>query len=143
MRKKFEPIGDKDALMAEAKRYLLNGKQTIAKSPLSKSGETYLDPKYVREGSGIAYLAALKAIDAYLVGRGVAPDQLPKSIEEYWAARKKIPHNGKFTEKFTLAYQNLHIGAYYQGLVSVQVVKAGLNAARDLIEMLEGRPKKS
>ncbi|KER11087.1 MAG: hypothetical protein HY22_00415 [[Candidatus Thermochlorobacteriaceae] bacterium GBChlB] len=35
------------------------------------------------------------------------------------------------------------IGVYYQGLVSVQVVKAGLNAARDLIEMLEGRPKKS
>ena len=126
----------KTQLIQEAKRYLANAKETIGKSPID--GKLYTDDKYVREGAGIAYLAALKAIDAYLVGRGVANDKLPKSIEEYWAAKKKyIPMNGKFTQYFTLAYQNLHISAYYQGVQSVALLKEGLQAVREIISMLE------
>jgi Domain of unknown function (DUF5618) len=129
-------IKSKPELIEEAKRYLANGKETIAKSPIE--GRLYQDEKYVREGAGIAYLAALKAIDGYFVGRGIAFDTLPKSIEEYWTMKKKyIPINGKFDEKLTLAYQNLHIAAYYQGAQSVNTVKEGLQAVKGIISMLE------
>jgi hypothetical protein len=125
-----------DELMREAKRYLANGKETIGKSPID--GKLYADEKYVREGAGIAYLAALKAMDAYFVRRGIPHESLPKSIEEYWAMKKKyIPHNGKFTENLTLAYQNLHIYAYYHGARSVNVVKEGMQAVKQIISMLE------
>lgn len=125
-----------DELMREAKRYLANGKETISKSPIE--GKLYADEKYVRKDAGIAYLAALKAMDAYLVRRGIPHENLPKSIEEYWVMKKKfIPHNGKFTENLTLAYQNLHIYAYYHGARSVNVVKEGVQAVKQIISMLE------
>jgi Domain of unknown function (DUF5618) len=131
-----ELIKPKQELLREAKRYLANGKETIAKSPIE--GKLYADEKYVREGAGIAYLAALKAIDGYLVGKGISNDSLPKSIEDYWSAQKKhIPINGKFRQNFTLVYKNLHIGAYYQGINSVAFVKEGLQAVKEIISMLE------
>ncbi len=138
MRKKYtEIISTKEQAIADAKRYLANARETIAKSPISKTGKLYTDAKYVREGAGIAYLAALKAIDGWLIGKGVSSDKLPKSIEEYWQARRKIPYDGLFTDYFTLVYQNLHIAAYYQGQVSITVVKEGLSAVREIISMLE------
>lgn len=136
-KKRTEIITSKTETIAEAKRYLANAKETIRKSPISPSGKTYEDSKYIREGSGIGYLAALKAIDGWLLGKGTDPDKLPKSIEEYWAVRKKIPHNGKFSENLTLAYQNLHRGGYYEGWIDVQFIKNGLEAVKEIIEMLE------
>jgi hypothetical protein len=125
-------------MFAEARRYLANGKETIQKAGISETGKIYRDEKYVRKGAGIAYLAALKAIDGYLLKRGVGQEQLPKSIEEYWAVKKKyIPHNGKFSDNLTVAYQNLHIAAYYQGNVSVGNMKEGLKAVREIIGLLE------
>ena len=131
-----ELIENKKELIKEAKRYLANGKETIAKSPIE--GKLYVDEKYVREGAGIAYLAALKAIDGYLVGKGISKDKLPKSIEEYWAMKKKyIPHNGKFSQSLTIAYKTLHIAAYYQGLNTISNVKEGMQAVKEIITMLE------
>ena len=131
-----ELIQSKKELIKEAKRYLANGKETIAKSPIE--GKLYVDEKYVREGAGIAYLAALKAIDGYLVGKGISKDKLPKSIEEYWAMKKKyIPHNGKFSQSLTIAYKTLHIAAYYQGLNTISNVKEGMQAVKEIITMLE------
>src|SRR3989304_1404747 len=112
-KKKQEKIFTKDKAFAESKRYLANAKETIAKSPIDPYGKIYEDSKYVREGSAMAYLAALKAIDGWLIGKGTPIEKLPDSIDDYWAVRKKIPHNGKFTADLTLAYQNLHLGAYY------------------------------
>lgn len=136
-KKTLEKILSKEQAISEAKRYLSNAKETIAKSPISITGKLYEDPKYIREGAGIAYLAALKAIDGWLIGKGISNDKLPKSIEEYWAVRKQIPYNGKFTDDFTLAYQNLHIGAYYQGILDIQFIKNGLKAVKEIIEILE------
>ncbi len=131
-----ELVESKQRLMKEARRYLANGKETVSKSPID--GKLYVDEKYVREGAGIAYLAALKAMDAYLVGRGVAMEALPKSIEEYWTAKKKhIPHNGKFSQSLTIAYKTLHIAAYYQGLNTVSNLKEGFQAVREIITMLD------
>ncbi len=133
---KTELVQTKKEFIKEAKRYLANGKETIAKSPID--GKLYEDEKYVREGAGIAYLAALKAMDGYLVGKGVPVANLPKSIEEYWAMKKKhIPHNGRFTQNLTIAYKTLHIAAYYQGLNTVSNLKEGLQAVKEIISMLE------
>ncbi|MFK0731912.1 MAG: DUF5618 family protein, partial [Gloeotrichia echinulata HAB0833] len=76
-----ELIQSKATMLTEARRFLANGKETIAKAGISETGKIYCDEKYVREGAGIAYLAALKAIDGYLTGRGVEKEDLPKSIE--------------------------------------------------------------
>ena len=114
-----------------------NAKETISKSTISTTGKLYTDAKYIREGAGIAYLAALMAIDGWLLGKGISNDKLPKSIEEYWQAKRKIPYNGKFTDNLAIAYQNLHIGAYYQSVVDVTLIKNGLSAVKAIITMLE------
>lgn len=135
-RKQTEVVIPTKDYFDEAKRYLANAKETIRKSPIA--GKLYADEKYVREGAGIAYLAALKAIDGYLIRKGVKVDKLPKSIEEYWELKKKhIPVKSKFNENFKLVYQNLHIGAYYQGAQSIVYVKEGLTAVNEIIKMLE------
>ena len=136
-KKKYEHVATKEQAIAQAKRYLANAKETIAKSAIDPYGKIYEDAKYVREGAGIAYLAALKAFDGWLLGKGISADKLPKSIEEYWQAEKKIPYNGKLSTDFTLVYQNLHIGAYYHGLVDIDTVKNGLSAVKEIIAMLE------
>src|SRR3989339_1701256 len=136
-KRRQEKILIKEQAIAEAKRYLANAKETIAKSPIDPYGKIYEDSKYVSEGSAIAYLAALKAIDGWLLGRGISNDKLPKSIEEYWAIRKHIPHNGKFTADLTIAYQNLHIGAYNHGQVDINIIKNGLKAVKEIISILE------
>jgi hypothetical protein len=136
-KKHYAQILTKEQAIADAKRYLSNAKETISKSPISSTGKLYSDAKYVREGAGIAYLAALKAIDGWLIGQGVPYDKLPKSIEEYWLAKKKIPQNGKFTDNLTLAYQNLHIAAYYHAQIDINIIKDGLLAVKEIIKMLE------
>lgn len=130
-----EPITPVQAF-AEAHRFLKNAKETIAKSPIEHS--RYQDTKYVREAAGIAYLSALRAMDAYLLKKGLRDDELPKSYEGYWAAKRKyIPLNGKLRDYLTIVYENLHIPAYYDGASSVVVVKEGFAKCKLIIEMLE------
>jgi hypothetical protein len=136
-KKKQEKLLTKEQAIAEAKRFLTNARETIAKSPIDPYGKIYEDSKYIREGAAMAYLAALKAIDGWLIGRGTSSDKLPKSIDDYWAVRKMIHHNGKFNADLTIVYQNLHIGAYYQGLVEISVIKSGLKVAKEIISILE------
>lgn len=120
----------------EAYRYLTNAKQTLGNSPLEYG--RYSDSKYVREAAGIAYLSALKAIDVFLLSRGVSEDDLPKSIEEYReAVTKKMPHNGKLKAALDTVYENLHKLAYYQGGTDVKMVKSGLENCKKIIEMID------
>ena len=114
----------KDEAIKEAYRYLLNAKQTISNSPIEYG--IYQDTKYVREAAGIAYLTALKAIDGYLIGKGIPADELPDSIEEYRRlVKKKIPLNGILVGALTIVYENLHLFAYYREGRSVNMVKEG------------------
>ena len=129
-----EIILSKEQGIAEAKRYLQNAKQTLRKVPIRYG--LYTDAKYVREASGTAYLAALKAIDSYLIGQGWMNDELPKSIEGYWKAKEKIPHNGKFTAHLTRAYQLLHRNGYYEGTTDSGMIKSGISSVEEIIKML-------
>jgi len=132
---KLEPITSEEAFV-EALRFLKNAKETIAKSPTRHN--RYQDLKYVRKASGIAYLAALRAIDGYLLRCGIQINKLPKSYEEYWSAKEKyIPVNGRFDSAFVIVYENLHLFAELSNASSVVLVKAGFENCKKIIEMLE------
>lgn len=133
---------DSEYTIEEAYRYLENAKQTISKSLIEYGG--YTDSKYVREAAGIAYLSALKAIDTYLLYKGVDKDKLPKSIDGYWnLIQKKMPINGKLKMALTIAWENLHVFAYYRGSKDVKLLKSGFENCKKIIQMLEKAMKKT
>ena len=112
----------------EAIRYFENAKELLSKSPIE--GDRYEDLKYVQKACGTAYLAVLKAIDAYLLKRGISQKDLPQSVEGYRDMFKKylMPHNGKLTKEFEKLYKELHIAGYYRGLIE------DVNALKDIFK---------
>lgn len=122
----------------EAIRYLNNAKELLSKSPIE--GNRYADEKYVKSACGVAYLGVLKAVDEFLIKKGVTPKELPKKIEEYQKALQKHMsiHNGKLTKEFDALYKELHIAGYYRGLLThVDTVKDALKAAKGFIYNLK------
>lgn len=114
--------------MKEATRYLQNAKEILSKSPIED--DRYVDIKYVKSACGVAYLGVLRAIDAFLLQRGLTKKELPKKADEYMKALQKHAsiHDGKLIRQFDDLYDELHIAAYYRGILhSVPVVKAALN----------------
>ena len=103
--------------MEEALRYLENAKEILKKAPVED--DTYTDIKYIQEACAIAYLAVLKAIDEYLIKKGVEEKELPQSIEGYSEMMRKhiIIHDGKLLKEFEKLYKALHIAGYYRGLL--------------------------
>jgi tetratricopeptide (TPR) repeat protein len=116
----------------EAERYFENAKETLKKSPIEFG--VYTKSKHVKEASAMGYLATLRAIDSYLLARGIKSEELPTSIEEYEKALREIPHNGKLMAALTVVYQNLHILAYYRSGVDVDMIKSGFMRAKEIIE---------
>jgi hypothetical protein len=126
----------KEEAISEAKRFLKNAKEILSKTEI-EYGKIYKDPKATREAAGIAYLAALLAIDGYLISKGTPKDKLPTSIDGYMDAIRKIPRNGKLMANLITAYQNLHVFAYYRGGVNVDMIKAGIKSVEEIINILE------
>jgi hypothetical protein len=126
----------KEEAISEAKRFLKNAKEILSKTEI-EYGKIYKDPKATREAAGIAYLAALLAIDGYLISKGTPKDKLPTSIDGYMDVIRKIPRNGKLMANLITAYQNLHVFAYYRGGVNVDMIKAGLKSVEEIINVLE------
>lgn len=123
--------------MREAIRYFENAKELLSKSPIEDN--TYTDIKYVQEACGTAYLAILKAIDEYLIARGVDPKDLPQSVEGYREMIRKYltPYNGKLTREFEKLYKALHIAGYYRGLLEdVDMLKDAFKAAKGFIKKI-------
>lgn len=123
--------------MKESLRYLQNAKEILKKAPIEDN--RYADVKYVQEACGTAYLAILKAIDAYLLSKGLIRKELPKSVDAYRKALQKHlkVRNGKLLKEFEDLYDELHIAGYYRGdLHSVGVVKEALKTARGFIEKI-------
>jgi uncharacterized protein (UPF0128 family) len=126
----------KEEAISEAKRFLKNAKEILSKTEI-EYGKIYKDAKATREAAGIAYLAALLAIDGYLISKGIPKDKLPTSIDGYMDAVRKIPRNGKLMANLIIAYQNLHIFAYYRGGVNIDMIKAGIKSVEEIINILE------
>ena len=124
--------------MSEAIRYLNNAKELLSKSRIE--GDRYEDIKYVQEACGTAYLAVLKAIDGYLISKGVSQKELPKSVEGYREMLRKylLTHNGKLTKEFEKLYNELHIAGYYRGnLYSLDMIKAAMRDAKTFIDKIK------
>lgn len=81
VRKKKRVARTPQEALEEARNYLQNARGNLKQSPVEYG--IYKEPKYVKEASAIGYLAALRAIDSYLLSRGIPPEKLPTSIEEY------------------------------------------------------------
>jgi hypothetical protein len=123
--------------MKEALRYVQNAKELLSKSPIENN--RYMDDKYVKSACGVAYLGVLKAIDQYLLSKGIAKKELPKKVEEYRKALQKYVSvfNGKLLREFEDIYDELHIAGYYRGnLHHVDIVKGALKGAKEFIERL-------
>lgn len=125
-------------IKSEAIRYFENAKELLSKSPIEDG--TYTDIKYVQEACATAYLAVLKAIDEYLMKRGVTSKDLPQSVEGYRDMLKKYLsiHNGKLTREFDKLYKTLHIAGYYRGLLEdVNMLKDAFKVAKTFIEKIK------
>ena len=123
---------------SDAIRYFENAKELLRKSPIE--GDRYEDIKYIQEACGTAYLAILKAIDTYLLKRGVSQKDLPQSVEGYREMIRKYltPYNGKLTRKFEKLYKELHIAGYYRGLIEdVNALKDIFKSARAFIDKVK------
>lgn len=122
----------------ESLRYLENAKELLMKSPIED--DTYTDIKCVQEGCATAYLAVLKAIDEYLIRKGVDTRDLPQSVDAYREMLRKYlsVHNGRLTREFEKLYKLLHIAGYYRGLLDdVNVVKDAFKVAKKFIEKIQ------
>lgn len=121
--------------LKEARRYLSNARDILKSVPVEDN--RYQDDKYVRNAAGIAYLAPLKAIDGFYLGKKQNDDKMPESIEHYREiVRKHHPNARRILNLLDTAYENLHILAYYRGGTGVNMVKEGLTAAKTIIEEL-------
>ena len=124
--------------MKEALRYLNNSKEILRSA--SKEDNAYSDVKLVQEACATAYLAILKAIDEYLMRKGITKKELPKSVDGYRKALQKYlaVHNGKLVREFERLYDQLHIAGYYRGLLhDIDVINDVIKAAKAFIDKIK------
>jgi len=124
--------------MNESLRYLDNAREILKNSPIEDNN--YSDVKCVQEACGTAYLAVLKAIDEYLLKKGLNKKELPRLVDGYRKALQKYLaiHNGKLLKSFENLYHELHIAGYYRGDIrSVKMVKGVLEDTKAFIERIE------
>lgn len=132
-RKVITPKTPKEAF-GKAEAFYKNAQDVLKKSPIEFG--VYKEPKYVKEASAMAYLDALRAIDGYLLSKGVLPQNLPTSIMEYEKAVMKIPQNGRLLVTLEVIYQNFHIFGYYRGGIDVEMIKSSFSKVRFIIDTL-------
>lgn len=85
--------------MSEAVRYFNNAKEILSKAKIEDN--IYSNVKYVQEACGTAYLAVLKAINEYLLKRGVLKKEMPRSVEAY---RKVLQKKNKLHYTYIAKY---------------------------------------
>jgi hypothetical protein len=124
----------KQTMYAEALRYMSNAKETLSRS--KEDGRFYLDSKYVRSASGIAYLGMLLALDAIFVLRGVEmPKKKRRAIEFYKSNAAKI--DGRLINELNSAYSILHLDGYYDGNLNIKVISEGFKSAYNIIDLIK------
>ncbi len=124
--------------MKEAHRYLSNARETLRK--VRREGALYTDVKPVREACATAYLAALYAIDEFLLAKGFTKKELPKSTDGYRDALHKYisARNDRLLMEFERVYDLLHIAGYYRGLLrGVPEVREAMSAVERFIHRLD------
>jgi hypothetical protein len=115
-------------------RYLEIARAIIRRVPVER--EIYLDRGPVREAMGTAYLAVLQAINETLIRRGVARNELPRSVDAYRAAlAHHVTRNRKLMREFESLYDLLHLAGYTDGSIYHRgIVREALDAAQRFVE---------
>jgi len=125
----------KEEYFSESMRYMDNAKGYLKEA--QKEGNFYNDPKYVRTACGTAYCGVLIAMDCFFILKGIHKPKSKerKSIEYY---QKNL---GKLDKKILVTlndtYKILHLSGYYDGVQSVDVIKAGFDLAYSLINKIK------
>jgi len=121
---------------AEAMRYMSNAKETLQKAEKRDDGQ-YKDEKYVRSACGIAYLGVLRAIDAWLLMKGVQiqgkKNQISIKLYEYKIAQI----DKKMLALLKSTYGTLHLSGYYHGVTKISTIKDGFDDAYEIIDKIK------
>ena len=123
----------KESYHSEAMRYMANATESLKKA--GKKDKHYIDDKYVKTACGIAYLGVLKALDGYLLLKGVANPKKRKSIEHYNVNISKLDR--KLMQDVDDVYKIIHLSGYYDGLTKVPIIKDGFDTAYQIIKRIE------
>ena len=126
---------EKENKYREALRYLENASE-ILKQKANKKDNDYEDAKYVRMACGTAYSGTLLAIDTFLEIKGKSLKKRSRlSVEDY---RKQLTVlDKKLLKTFNTAYQVLHLFGYYDGGTNSNVIKEGLESAKEIINKIK------
>ncbi len=120
----------------EAKALMQKAKTDLAGITVIEN-RIYEDPDGVALVAQNAYLAALKAVNAYLLHVGADYARLPAEIHEYGHAVDRLNCRHRLIPMLTVAYQNLHLFGYHRKAVSVDLIKAGIRNAEDVLKLME------
>jgi hypothetical protein len=117
----------------EAMRYIENAEANLKLA--GKDGKFYIDEKYVKSASGIAYLGLLKGLDYFFEIKGVPKRKGRKSIEYYKNYLGKIDR--KLLRELNAAYELLHLAGYYEGQLKIDAIQSGFDSAISIIEAIK------
>lgn len=117
----------------EAMRYIDNANDALKLA--GKDGKFYVDEKYVKSASGIAYSGVLKALDFLFEIKNIPKKRGRKSIEYYKETLGKI--DKKLLKELNAAYALLHLEGYYEGQLKIGAIGEGLDSAVTIISVLK------
>ncbi len=117
----------------EAMRYIQNAEELLEKA--GKDGKFFVDEKYVKSASGVAYSGILFALDRLFEIRNVPKKRGRKAIEHYQEYLAKI--DKKLLNYLNSAYNVLHLDGHYGGERNIKVIEAGFDSAISIIEALK------
>ena len=117
----------------EAMRYIDNARTQLKLA--GKDGKFYVDEKYVKSASGIAYSGILVALDALFDYKNVPKRRGRKAIDYYQLNLAKI--DKKLLSELNSAYNVLHLEGYYSGERKINVIEEGFDSALSIISALK------
>ena len=116
----------------EARRYVANAKEAIAKAEYDQETKTYADSKYVKMAGNTLWNGCLIALDAALgIRKGLKKGQRP-DIDDYKAAATK--RDKKLLQYIVAGYNTMHLSMGYDGNKDKKVCDAGFERAKDIID---------
>ena len=114
----------------EAKRYLSNAREILREKGQKENG-LYKDRKYVKMAGHTAYTGVLVALDGILGNKKKGR----KSVD--WYKEELSSRDKRILSTFLAAYDILHLSMSYDGVLSANVSKEGLDLAEQIINWAE------
>ena len=113
----------------EARRYVANAKEIIAKAQYDCETKSYLDGKYVKTAGDVLWKGCLIALDAVL---DVRQGKGRPSIEKYQQAAGK--RDRTLLNMLNFGYATMHLSMGYDGNKGKKVCDAGFEYANNIID---------